>query len=67
MGIVASLPGVFSTRESIGTPCSALICHAAMQSVPGAIATGFSLIARIEIARTITRSLSLPVLTSFAN
>jgi hypothetical protein len=46
---------------------SALICHAAMQSVPGAIATGLSLIVRIEIARIITRSLSLPVLTSFAN
>ena len=37
-----------------------------MESVPGAIATGSQLIARIEIARMVTRSLPLPVLTSFS-
>jgi len=39
-----------------------------MESVPGAIATGSlsQLIARIEIARIVTRSLPLPVLTSTA-
>src|SRR5437867_1800033 len=35
-----------------------------MQSVPGAVATGSLLIAGIEIARIVTRSLLLSVLTS---
>ncbi len=47
-----------------------------MQSVPGAVAgsprgvldtTGWKLFARIEIAMIVTRSLSLPVLTSSLN
>src|SRR5256886_13065704 len=44
---------------------SALICRTTvMQSVPRAVATGSPPIARIEIARTVTRSLPLSVLTS---
>ena len=38
-----------------------------MESVPGAVATGSRLIATIEIAGTLTRSLPLPVLTSSSN
>jgi hypothetical protein len=40
-----------------------------MESVPGAIATRSrsQLIARIEIVRIVTRSLSLPVLTSYSS
>ena len=34
-----------------------------MESVPGAVATGPQLIQTIEIARMVTRSLPLPVLT----
>src|SRR2546429_9453358 len=46
----------------------ALICRTTvMQSVPRAVATGSPPIARIEIARTVTRSLPLSVLTSSSN
>jgi len=37
-----------------------------MGSVPGAIATGCQLMARLDIDTIFTRSLPLPVLTSFA-
>ncbi|MDX6304338.1 MAG: hypothetical protein QOI77_1307 [Blastocatellia bacterium] len=38
-----------------------------LKSVPGAVATGSQLTARIETERMVTRSLPLPVLTSSSN